>query len=237
MPVVAFGLLLAFLVMLLFGGTEIDRGLLLLFQTGDRAEWREVAEWVTAASAPAVLLAVGLAGAGALLVRGEWRRAALLLAITLVGGLLAELIGELTVDLRPPVNERLLPTQGQAFPDRAAATAAIVGLSLAVLTARLRPWRGLALHVATWFAVAVGAARVMSGAAWPTDVIGGWAFGLLWTLLLLRLSGEDLGDGPPRARPRPPAAPRPARTAVPRSSPAPEHQGQVVRRHGGDARE
>jgi hypothetical protein len=34
MPVVIAGLILSFLVMLLFGGTEMDRGLLMLFSAG-----------------------------------------------------------------------------------------------------------------------------------------------------------------------------------------------------------
>jgi len=36
----------------------------------------------------------------------------------------------------------------------------------------------------------VGTSRVMLGVHWPSDVIGGWAFGMLWVLLTLRLAGR-----------------------------------------------
>ena len=36
---------------------------------------------------------------------------------------------------------------------------------------------------------------IVNGLAWPSDVIGGWAFGLFWTMLLLRLSGHSVDEG------------------------------------------
>jgi undecaprenyl-diphosphatase len=44
----------------------------------------------------------------------------------------------------------------------------------------------------------VGASRVMLGVHWPSDVIGGWAFGMLWVLLTLRIGQRWVEDLPRR---------------------------------------
>jgi undecaprenyl-diphosphatase len=53
-------------------------------------------------------------------------------------------------------------------------------------------WHRAAAAGAILLSLLVGLSRVMLGVHWPSDVVGGWAFGLLWVLLTLRLAEREL---------------------------------------------
>jgi undecaprenyl-diphosphatase len=197
MPLALAGLLLAWAVMLLFGAMEFDRGLLIFFYAGDKPALAAAAAWATALGGGAVLLAATGFGAGWLLYRRAWRDLALLVGITLSGRLLVELQKQMTARIRPDPQGHLVPVETLAFPSGHAANAAMVWLCLALLLPAGPRIRAAAVWGAVWAALAAGTSRVMLGVHWPSDVIGGWAFGLFWTLLLLRLSGHPLGEGTP----------------------------------------
>lgn len=197
MPLALAGLLLAWAVMLLFGAMEFDRGLLIFFYAGDKPALAAAAAWATALGGGAMLLAATGFGAGWLLYRRAWRDLALLVGITLSGRLLVELQKQMTARIRPDPQGHLVPVETLAFPSGHAANAAMVWLCLALLLPAGPRARAAAVWGAVWAALAAGTSRVMLGVHWPSDVIGGWAFGLFWTLLLLRLSGHQLGEGTP----------------------------------------
>ncbi|HWT13116.1 MAG TPA: phosphatase PAP2 family protein [Allosphingosinicella sp.] len=205
MPLALVGLLLAWAVMLLFGAMEFDRGLMLFFYAGNRADVAAVARWVTELGGAVALLAATGFGAGMLLFRRDWRSAVLLVAVTLSGRLLVALQKDWTARIRPDAQGHLVPVESLSFPSGHAANATLVWLCLAMLLPRGARSRALAVWAAVWLALAVGASRVVLGVHWPSDVIGGWAFGLFWTLLLLRLSGHPLDEGRPAAARHPPA--------------------------------
>lgn len=75
-----------------------------------------------------------------------------------------------------------------SFPSGHAANAMTLGLGAALLLTAPGPKRAPAIGAALLFALIVGGSRPVLGVHWPTDVVGGWAFGALWTLLLLRLA-------------------------------------------------
>jgi len=70
------------------------------------------------------------------------------------------------------------------------AVCAVAVLVLA-LTRDLR-WHREAAIGAVLLSLLIGTSRVMLGVHWPSDVAGGWAFGLLWVLLTLRLAEREL---------------------------------------------
>jgi undecaprenyl-diphosphatase len=197
-PIVIGGLILSALVMLLFGGTELDRALLVLFSGGDTPRLDQAATIAVAATQPMPLIALALAGAGLCALRRDWRRGLLLLGLALLGRLLVDAVQAFTESVRPSVDERFPAFQQGGYPSGHAANAAITGFALAFLLTRHYPARSLALGAAAACALILGAAPLIGGGAWPSDVIGGWALGLAWVLLVLRVAGEDLGDGTAR---------------------------------------
>lgn len=195
MALALIGLAIVWAVMLLFGAMEFDRGLLLYFYAGERPEAAAAARWLTELGGGPVLLAATGFGLGILLVRRDWRGAVQLTGITLTGRLLVELQKDWTARVRPDAIGHLVPVDSLAYPSGHAANATMVWLCLALLLTRGGRGRAFAVWAAVWLVLAVGLSRIMLGVHWPSDVIGGWAFGLFWTLLLLHLSGHDLGAG------------------------------------------
>lgn len=207
MKLTLLGLALAWTVMLLFGAMEFDRGLLIVGYAGSHPRLAEAARWVTELGAARVLLPVTGAGLLLLLVRRAWSDAALLAGITLTGRLLVELMKDWTARVRPDATGHLVPVDSLAFPSGHSANATMVWLCLALLLPLGPRLRSAAVWIAVWVALAVGVSRVMLGVHWPSDVIGGWAFGLFWTLLLLTLSGRRPLEGtaePAEPSPDPP---------------------------------
>ena len=88
-----------------------------------------------------------------------------------------------------------------SFPSGHATSSMIFYLALAlVLTAGTR-WHRIAAAGAVLLSLLIGASRVMLGVHWPSDVIGGWAFGMLWIMLTLRLARRLIeSDSRPRAK-------------------------------------
>lgn len=189
------GLALAWAAMLLFGGMEFDRGLLLVAYGGRDSGVTEAALWLTELGDFPVLIAATAAGVAFLLWRRDWRIALLLVAVTLSGRLLVALQKEWTARLRPEANEPLVAVQSLAFPSGHAANATLVWLALALLLPMPDRARAFAIWGAVWLALLIGLSRVVLGVHWPSDVIAGWSFGLFWLLAMLRLAGHDAAEG------------------------------------------
>lgn len=209
MPIVLGGLILSFFVMMLFGGSELDRTLRALFEMVDFPGLRTGAEWLSAAATPLASFLAAMVGSLVLAVRMHWQHATLLLGIVATGHFLIDAVQVLAQPLRIAVYDQgpaTAPVQA-LFPSGQASGATIAALALAFLLTHRFPVRAWALAAAAIFAFFVGLAGLVLG-AWPTEVIGGWALGLAWTLLLLLLARADVGDGVtkidpggPRARP------------------------------------
>ena len=174
--------------MLRFGGGPLDRTLYEALYAGHRPALAAIARILTALGDPTVLVTAGFVVAGWLWWRGRAQPALALLLVVLVGRGLAEAQKYWIARVRPDLEPHLVVVKTSSFPSGHATSSMIFYLTAALaLTAGTR-WTRPAAAGAILLALMIGTSRVMLGVHWPSDVIGGWAFGLLWVLLTLRLA-------------------------------------------------
>jgi undecaprenyl-diphosphatase len=185
---VAAALAALWLAMLLGGGGPVDRGVYEALYAGGHPLLIGIARVFTALGEPTVLIAAGALLALWLWHAGRSRLALVVFAIPIVGRALTEAQKISIARVRPAGEAHLVIVKTQSFPSGHAASSMIFYLMLAlVLTAGTR-WHRAAVAGAVALSLLIGTSRVMLGVHWPSDVIGGWAFGMLWVLLTLRLA-------------------------------------------------
>jgi membrane-associated phospholipid phosphatase len=180
------------LVMMLTGTDPADHMLLHMLYAADRPELRPWAILLTGLGSWKVLIVLTLIGALWLLYRREVRSAVMLLSITFIGRALVDLQKYGIGRLRPEDQVHLVPVKSLSFPSGHAGNTMIVFLSLALLVPPQR-FRKTAVLVALAASAAIGITRPMLGVHWPSDVVGGWAFGAAWVLLSLA-AAERIGQ-------------------------------------------
>jgi undecaprenyl-diphosphatase len=176
------------------GDTEqFDKHILRALRTPDDPDrpigppWsKEVGRDLTALGGIAVLCLITLAVAGFLLICRAYGATLLVLAATLGGLLLSNLLKGLYNRPRPDVVPQLSDVMTTSFPSGHSMMSAIVYLTLGTLLARLveRPLLKVYLIVVALLVTGlVGVSRVWMGVHYPTDVLAGWSAGLAWAIV------------------------------------------------------
>ncbi|HYJ53851.1 MAG TPA: phosphatase PAP2 family protein [Allosphingosinicella sp.] len=168
----------------------LDRTILLWLRTPANPAIPIGPHWLTEAMTEATafgsvtgLLLVTLAVLGYLLISGRRRTALFVLLATGTGTAAAKLLKFVYDRPRPTLVPHLVDAGSASFPSGHAADSAIVYLTIAALLARTVPERALRLYilvVAGSLVLLIGISRVYLGVHWPSDVVGGWAFGAAW---------------------------------------------------------
>ena len=174
--------------MLLLGRGALDQNIYQSLYAGGRPALVLVARIFTALGEPTVLVGAGFIVAAWLWWRSRARLALALLLVVLLGRGPAE-VQKLSIErARPTLEPHLVVVKTWSFPSGHAASSMIFYLTLALALAPEGPWRRFAAAGAILLSLLIGLSRVMLGVHWPSDVVGGWSFGMLWVLLTLRRS-------------------------------------------------
>ena len=176
------------LIMLLWGRGPLDRLVYEALYAGHRPLLAAVARGFTALGEPTVLIGAGVATALWLWYAGHRHLPFVLIAITMLGRGLSEAQKYWVGRDRPDLEAHLVVVKTQSFPSGHATSSMIFYMVMALTLTMGTRWHRLAAIGAFLLSLLIGLSRVMLGVHWPSDVIGGWAFGLLWVLLTLRIA-------------------------------------------------
>lgn len=155
----------------------------------------------TALGSHAVLMLIGLAALGYILMLRKWLSALLLVASFGGGMALNGLLKQGFDRPRPDLVAHLVEVHTASFPSGHAMLSAACYLSLGTLLAgvtRPRRLKAYILGIAIVLVLLVGCSRVYLGVHWPTDVLAGWALGAAWAMgcwLALRIWVATRGQG------------------------------------------
>jgi undecaprenyl-diphosphatase len=120
--------------------------------------------------------------------RREWVSLGMLLAATVGQAIVVQILKAMVARPRPDGVPHLVDTTSLSFPSGHAASSAAFYLTLAALIAldtKESGARRYAFLIAVLIAVAVGASRIYLGVHYPSDVIGGLAFGSAWAAIII----------------------------------------------------
>lgn len=172
--------------------------------------WIDLLRWISDWLGPTPLRVVVLAAAVAMLVRRHIRVGLWMLLVTAAEWIIAPASKQLLERERPSHDDPFFHADGWAYPSGHAAgggyfTAVAVLTTMALLP---RGWLRRGLNT-LWIGIgaAAGLDRILLDVHYASDVVGGWALGVLIVMigwaLLLRLAPEPPGPVPSSAGPRP----------------------------------
>jgi undecaprenyl-diphosphatase len=176
------------LIMLVFGAGPVDRSIYETLYAGDRPVLAALARAFTFLGEPTLLIAAGIALGLWVWWRGHVRLALSVTAITLLARALNEFQKIWIARSRPDLETHLVVVKTMSFPSGHSTSAMVFYLTAALVLSQGSRWRHAAVAAGLLMAVLVGLSRIMLGVHWPSDVVGGWAFGLLWVMVTLRLA-------------------------------------------------
>jgi undecaprenyl-diphosphatase len=182
------GLLFAiWLGMLLLGAGNLDRDVLLALHADNERSLANAALWLTTLGNWWTVVPITLAGATWLFYKRRTWAAATLLICSFGGRLLVIMQKDYFARMRPEEHLRMVEVHYMSFPSGHATNAIVAYFALALLLFEDPHKRRVAVACTLVVALLIGLSRLVLGVHWPSDVIAGWSFGLLWVGLVFAI--------------------------------------------------
>lgn len=183
--------LLMFVVAGLFGGPDNVRDVaaihsLAIERALDPALTRRAIAITQIGGAPGIVT-IHLISLALLLFARRWRDALSLAGIVLGGRIAVELLKLMIDRPRPHFVPYPVEVASLSFPSGHSANSMITFLAIALIVVPVK-YRLWAVAAAVLASVLIGATRPLLGVHWPSDVIGGWSFGIAWVVGLVGLT-------------------------------------------------
>ncbi|MFW5940222.1 MAG: phosphatase PAP2 family protein [Chloroflexota bacterium] len=160
--------------------------------------FEEMMRDITALGGTGVVAFVTLSSVGFLLIRRDYGTAALIV-VAIVGAYALSIGLKLTFDRpRPDLVARSTEVFNPSYPSGHSMLSAASYLTLGAVLARVQAWRRLKIYIlslAIVLTLAIGISRVYLGVHWPTDVLGGWAAGSVWAIIVWLLANWQRRPG------------------------------------------
>jgi undecaprenyl-diphosphatase len=186
--VFAGALALLWLAMFLLGTGDADVAVLSALYAGDRSALADFARLITLLGGWYFVTPLAAVAGLVVALRGKPWLGLLLFVGTFAGRMLVELQKYQLGRLRPDDNPHLVNVYSLSFPSGHSANATMVYVTMALTLVDDPRRRLLWLIAALVLAFLIGLSRPMLGVHWPSDVVAGWSFGLLWAMLLAWLA-------------------------------------------------
>ncbi|MGB3695111.1 MAG: phosphatase PAP2 family protein [Spirulinaceae cyanobacterium] len=161
----------------------LDTSILLAIQQIHTPLLNKIVIGITTLGDPFILTILSLVFGVFLFWKRKWADA-ITLVITAVGALgLNFLLKDLFARERPALWDRIIDVSYQSFPSgHAMISLVIYGFIGYWLMRRFEAWRNTIAIVASVLVITIGFTRLYLGVHWPTDIVAGYAAGLVWLL-------------------------------------------------------
>ena len=178
--VLAAALALVWLAMFLRGTGDVDLAILSALYAGDRPALADPARLITLLGGWYFVTPIAAVVALAVAIRGRPWLGLVLFVGMFVGRLLVEYQKYELGRLRPDEHPHLVDVYSLSFPSGHSANSMMLYVTLALTLVEDSRRRVFWLLGAVGLSALIGLSRVMLGVHWPSDVVAGWSFGLLW---------------------------------------------------------